>query len=94
MRILALETSGMSGSVALWDTNSDHVAREWRLPEGARSARSLAPTIKQALAELAWQTADIDLIGVTTGPGSFTGLRVGVVMAKGLGFALGRPVVG
>jgi tRNA threonylcarbamoyladenosine biosynthesis protein TsaB len=94
MRILALETSGMSGSIALWDANSDKEAQQWRLPVGTRSARSLVPTVKQALAELGWQTADINLIGVTAGPGSFTGLRVGVVFAKGMGFAIKCPVVG
>jgi tRNA threonylcarbamoyladenosine biosynthesis protein TsaB len=94
MKILAFETSGMSGSVAVWTGEETVKPRQWDLPSDQRNARSLAPAIQMALAEMGWKAGDLELIGVTNGPGSFTGLRVGVVMAKGLGFALGCPVIG
>ena len=94
MKVLALETSGMWGSVAVWTGESSTKPRQWELPSDQRNARSLAPAIHVALGEMGWKTSELGLIAVTTGPGSFTGLRVGVVMAKGLGFAIGCPVIG
>jgi len=96
MRILALETSGRHGSIALLESDGGAaialVARD--LPTGERSARSLLPCVQQALHDQHWQPADIELVAVTTGPGSFTGLRIGVVAAKTLAYALGAPLVG
>jgi tRNA threonylcarbamoyladenosine biosynthesis protein TsaB len=52
------------------------------------------PTIRDALKEASWRPFDVDLICVTTGPGSFTGLRIGVVTAKTLAYATGAKLVG
>jgi tRNA threonylcarbamoyladenosine biosynthesis protein TsaB len=96
MRILALETSGRTGSIALLETPEDSatvvVARE--LPLGERTARTLLPTVHEALAAVGWLPTGLELIAVTTGPGSFTGLRLGVVAAKTLAYALGAKLVG
>jgi tRNA threonylcarbamoyladenosine biosynthesis protein TsaB len=96
MRILALETSGRLGSIALLRARDGTAAvldaRE--LPAGERSARTLLPAVQNALAEQGWRPADLELIAVTTGPGSFTGLRIGVVAAKTLAYALGAKLVG
>lgn len=54
----------------------------------------LATLAAEVMAEAGVRFSDLDRIGATVGPGSFTGLRVGVAFAKGLGSALGRPVVG
>ena len=54
----------------------------------------LAPLVSEVVAESKVAFRDIDRIGVTVGPGSFTGLRVGLAFAKGLGFALDVPVLG
>lgn len=96
MRILAIETSGRIGSVALIEVEGDAtiVAAERRTPEGERTARSLLPTIQELLREQQWRPADVNLVCVTTGPGSFTGLRIGVVTAKTFAYATSARLVG
>lgn len=96
MRVLALETSGRVGSAALLERAGGAwaVVRDQRLPAEQRTARSLAPTIKRLLEELGWKPAELDLICTTTGPGSFTGLRIGVVTAKTMAYATGAKLVG
>lgn len=92
MLILALDTSGFSGSVALLD--GPCVLAERLLDPARRSAQTLAPGIDQLLAEQGRQPQDIGLVAVTTGPGSFTGLRVGVTTAKTLAYAVEGEVLG
>ncbi|QDS98763.1 tRNA threonylcarbamoyladenosine biosynthesis protein TsaB [Adhaeretor mobilis] len=95
MKLLALETSGKTGSVALLEGDDERavLSAEIRLPEEIRSAQSLIPAIKHVLAEQDWIPAELGLICVATGPGSFTGLRVGVTAAKTLAYALRTPLV-
>jgi len=90
--VLAIETTGLSGSVAL--AEDAELLMERPLTEGQRSAQSLIPTIHQLLSDASRRVADIGLIGVAIGPGSFTGLRVGVTAAKTLAYALGAKTVG
>jgi tRNA threonylcarbamoyladenosine biosynthesis protein TsaB len=92
MRILALETSGNSGSVAALEASQ--LVLEQPLPNGSRSAQSLTPGITALLAEVGWTVAQVDLIAVTQGPGSFTGLRIGITTAKTLAYAVGAQVIG
>jgi tRNA threonylcarbamoyladenosine biosynthesis protein TsaB len=92
MRTLAIETTALTGSLALLE--DDRVVAERELPDDQRSARSLAPTIHSLLAEQAWPMQTIRLIAVAQGPGSFTGLRVGVTTAKTLAYAIGAEVIG
>jgi tRNA threonylcarbamoyladenosine biosynthesis protein TsaB len=96
LRILAIETSGRLGSVALLEIEGDRsiVAAECRTPNGERTARSLLPTIHELLREYECRPADVNLVCVATGPGSFTGLRIGVVAAKTFAFATGARLVG
>jgi tRNA threonylcarbamoyladenosine biosynthesis protein TsaB len=96
LRILSLETSLRQGSVAAL-VSGNHGAElkaELLLPADERSAQTLLPTVKQLIADCHWQPSDIDLVCVTTGPGSFTGLRIGVTAAKSLAFAVGAKLVG
>ena len=67
---------------------------EQPLASGSRSAQSLAPGIDALLAEVGWSISQIDLVAVTQGPGSFTGLRIGVTTAKALAYAGGAKVMG
>jgi tRNA threonylcarbamoyladenosine biosynthesis protein TsaB len=92
VRILALETSGTGGSVAAFD--GDTLLVERVLTAGQRSAQALAPAIAQTLADAGWQSRDVQLVAVTRGPGSFTGLRVGVTTAKLFAYAVGCEVLG
>jgi tRNA threonylcarbamoyladenosine biosynthesis protein TsaB len=82
----------MIGSVAaMCDGN---LLAEKELNPRLRSAQSLAPAVGSLLREVAWRGAEIDLVAVTSGPGSFTGLRVGVTTAKALAYATGADVLG
>ena len=90
MRTLAIETSSLHGSVAVID-GDDVLATALRTDQ--RSAQSLAPAIRELLTQAGWQIGDLDLIGVVEGPGSFTGLRVGIATAKTLAYACDAAVV-
>ena len=92
MKTLAIETSGRAGSVATWD--SETCLAEINLPTGVRTAESLIVGIGDVLSKCNWATADLELIAVTQGPGSFTGLRLGCVTAKVMAFAVGAKLVG
>lgn len=91
-RILALETSGFGGEVALLEGGA--LVYESLLTEGQRTAQSLAPGIAAALAQVGWKATEIDVVAVTIGPGSFTGLRVGVTTAKTFAYAAQCAVLG
>lgn len=92
MRILAIETVGLRGSVAA--LNDDEVLLERALDSRQRSAQSLAPGVRDLLAEVGWRPAEIELVAVAEGPGSFTGLRVGITTAKVFAWAANCPAIG
>ena len=85
MRILALETSMRQASLALAEQHQVIYQRE--MPPETRTAVWLAAAIAQAMKEVDWTSDAVDLVSLTHGPGSFTGLRIGVTTAKMLGFA-------
>jgi tRNA threonylcarbamoyladenosine biosynthesis protein TsaB len=89
---LALEASQTSAAVALLGPAGLRIER--LLPADERSAKSLAPAIKALLAEAGRSLNELGLIAVTSGPGSFTSLRVGVTTAKTLAYALKTPLLG
>ena len=91
-RILALETSELTGSVAA--AADGKVLAELHLDPQQRSAQSLAPALRLLLEQVGWQPQQIQLLAVTIGPGSFTGLRVGVATAKVFAYAVGAEVLG
>jgi len=96
-RLLAIETSGRFGSVAAIEANEANepvLLTSRSLGEDQRSARSLAPAIAELLVSTGWERASIGCVGVAVGPGSFTGLRVGVTTAKAMAFAWDAALVG
>jgi len=92
MRILALDTSGASQSVALLE--EERCLRENFEARPPSHSETLIASIQNALDALGWRLGDLDLFAVSAGPGSFTGLRIGISTVKGLARALGKPVVG
>jgi len=93
MLILAIDTSGRHGSVALCrgDAGSFQVLQLTPLEGGTYSAR-LMPTVSSLLQEKGFGKRDIDGFAVVSGPGSFTGLRVGLATVKGLCEILQKPL--
>jgi tRNA threonylcarbamoyladenosine biosynthesis protein TsaB len=92
MRILAIETTDKTGSVAAMA--DDNLLADLMLDRTQRSAQSLAPAISRLLKQVGWLPSDVQLVGVSIGPGSFTGLRVGVTAAKVFAYAVGAEVLG
>lgn len=92
MRILAIESSGTAGSVAALDDGN--ILAELILDSSVRSARSLAPGLADLVRRVGWQPRQVDLLAVAVGPGSFTGLRVGVTTAKTFAYAVGGECLG
>jgi len=92
MKILAADTSTPSGSVALLE--DDNVMVEWTLQSAKTHNRRLLKTVDSLLETLGWSIQEIDGFAVTTGPGSFTGLRIGLTTIKTLAWTLGKPFAG
>ncbi|MBI3635072.1 MAG: tRNA (adenosine(37)-N6)-threonylcarbamoyltransferase complex dimerization subunit type 1 TsaB [Candidatus Rokubacteria bacterium] len=90
MRILAVETSTPAGGVALLD--GDRVVGEYLLDVRVTHSERLMPAIDRLLADAGWRPRDLQGLAVASGPGSFTGLRIGIAAVKGLGLALGIPI--
>jgi tRNA threonylcarbamoyladenosine biosynthesis protein TsaB len=86
-RLLLLETSGRIGQVGL--AAGGRLLAGRRLSESSRHARDLAPTVADLFREFAWAPADVQGVAVSRGPGSYTGLRVGVMTAKAFAYATG-----
>jgi tRNA threonylcarbamoyladenosine biosynthesis protein TsaB len=86
-RLLILETSHRVGKVAL--ALGDALVGERSLDESRRHARDLTPAIQELLQAQSWRAHDLDGVIVSRGPGSYTGLRVGIMSAKTLAFATG-----
>lgn len=92
MLVLGLDTCLAACSAALVERGRTRASRIDPMERGHQER--LAPLVAELLAEAGAVPADLDRIAVTVGPGSFTGLRVGLAFAKGLGAALERPVIG
>ncbi|MFS8543396.1 MAG: tRNA (adenosine(37)-N6)-threonylcarbamoyltransferase complex dimerization subunit type 1 TsaB, partial [Limnochordales bacterium] len=94
MRIIGLDTSTATGGVALLE--GDRLVGEYTLNvQRTTHAERLMPALERVMADAGWDpTAGVDGIAVAIGPGSFTGLRIGVVTAKALSYAWQAPVVG
>jgi tRNA threonylcarbamoyladenosine biosynthesis protein TsaB len=92
LRFLILETSGRVGRVAV--AEGHRLLAEQKLDETRRHARDLAPTVHSLLQAQTWQPRDVTAVLVSLGPGSYTGLRVGVMSAKAWAYATGCGLLG
>jgi tRNA threonylcarbamoyladenosine biosynthesis protein TsaB len=93
MRILLINTAGAEGSAALADTEAAQPILAKEMMPGRTSSERLVPTIRRLLEAQLWRLGDLAAIGVVHGPGSFTGVRVGISAAKGLSDASGVKLV-
>jgi tRNA threonylcarbamoyladenosine biosynthesis protein TsaB len=91
MKLLAIDTSLADGSVAAVDELG---GGEIRLGSARDHARRLGPAMEQAARSRGWRVGEATVVAVVRGPGSFTGLRVGVSAAKALAWASGARLVG
>ncbi|RJQ54854.1 MAG: tRNA (adenosine(37)-N6)-threonylcarbamoyltransferase complex dimerization subunit type 1 TsaB [Nitrospiraceae bacterium] len=92
MKILAVETATIAGSVAILD-DADGLVGEVRVDVKIAHAERLMPSIEWLLRSAGISINDIDAFAVSIGPGSFTGLRIGLSTVKGFSYAAGKPVV-
>ena len=90
-RLLLIETSGRVGLVAL--AEGEALRGQRRLDEARRHARDLAPAIAALLQEQNWRAAELGAVIASRGPGSYTGLRVGLMTAKTLAWATGCALI-
>jgi tRNA threonylcarbamoyladenosine biosynthesis protein TsaB len=91
MRILAIETSGPHGGIALAD--SERLLDQRPLDEGLRHGRDLLVAVRDACSRTGWTPKDIELVAVSIGPGSFTGIRIAVIFAKFTAWHTGARLV-
>ncbi len=91
MKILALDSSGLTASVAL--TEDDNLIAEYTIQYKKTHSQTLLPMLEEIRNMVELDLATVDAIAVAAGPGSFTGLRIGSATAKGLAFAMEKPVI-
>lgn len=92
MYILALDSTAVSASVAL--TRGTRLLGELLIENGNTHSETLLPMVEELLSKFSLTPKDIDLFACTAGPGSFTGVRIGVATIKGLAFASEKPCIG
>jgi tRNA threonylcarbamoyladenosine biosynthesis protein TsaB len=92
MKVLAVDTSAQIASVAVVDESG--LIGEFTLNHGKTHSQMLIHMIAELLSKLEMSPKDIDLFAVSIGPGSFTGLRIGVTSVKSMAYALDKPVIG
>ncbi len=92
MNILALDSTAVSASVAV--ARDEKILARFTADNGLTHSELLLPMAEAALRAANLTVSDIDLFACTAGPGSFTGVRIGVSTVKGLAFGTGKPCVG
>ncbi|MCQ2491925.1 MAG: tRNA (adenosine(37)-N6)-threonylcarbamoyltransferase complex dimerization subunit type 1 TsaB [Lachnospiraceae bacterium] len=91
MKLLVLDSSGMVASVAIM--TEDALIGEYTMNHKKTHSQTLLPMLDEVVKMTETDLETIDAIAIAKGPGSFTGLRIGSATAKGLGMALGKPIV-
>lgn len=91
MKLVAIESSGLVASVAL--LVDETIVAEYTIEHKKTHSQFLLPMLVQMMQTAETEPDELDAIAVASGPGSFTGLRIGVATAKGLGLALEKPII-
>jgi len=94
MRVLAIDTALEACSVAVLDTERADLRAHESLLMQRGHAEALMPLVARVLDRVQLDFSALDRVAVTTGPGSFTGLRVGIAAARGIALASGKPAIG
>lgn len=94
MRLLAIDTALEACAAAVLDTTGGGIVAHESQAMVRGHAEALMPLIQRVMRASRLAFSDLDRVAVTVGPGSFTGLRVGIAAARGIGLAAGKPVVG
>jgi len=94
MRVLAIDTALEACSAAVLDSDRGDIVASETLVMSRGHAEAIMPLIARVMDLADIEFAELDRIAVTTGPGSFTGLRVGISAARGIALAAGKPAVG
>jgi len=89
--VLGIETSGILCSVAWWEQNQ--ILEESNIISPGNHAPLISHLVSQGFKKIGRNPLELDLISVTSGPGSFTGLRIGMSYCKGLSYALKKPII-
>lgn len=92
MKILAMESSAITASVAVCE--DEKLLAEYTVNNGNTHSENLLPMAESILSFLGITAEDVDLFAVSAGPGSFTGVRIGVSTVKGLAFGTEKPCIG
>lgn len=94
MRVLAIDTALAACSAAVFDSEIDRLVGGESLPMQRGHAEALMPLIVRVMDRAELEFADVDRVAVTVGPGSFTGLRVGIAAARAIALAASKEAVG
>jgi tRNA threonylcarbamoyl adenosine modification protein YeaZ len=94
MRVLAIDTALGACAAGVFDTVAGDLLAHESVAMTRGHAESLMPLIASVMARCELDFSELDRVAVTTGPGSFTGLRVGIAAARGIALAAGKPAVG
>ncbi len=89
--LLAIDTATTTASLALYDPIGDRLLGEWTWQARRRQTQDVLSAATTLLAQFECQPGDVDRLAVTTGPGSFTGVRIGISLVKGMALGLERP---
>lgn len=89
MKILALDSSAIAASVALCE--DERLLAEYTLNNGNTHSETILPMIESVLGQFGMTADDVDLFAASSGPGSFTGVRIGAATLKGLAFGKDKP---
>lgn len=94
MRILGLDTSGKNASAAILDTQAGILSGEHTVYTSRTHSQVILPLCKSLLEECGLSISEIDCLAVSVGPGSYTGLRIGIAAVQGMSMARGIPCTG